>query len=121
MGERIGDAVDEAVVREEREGLVMGRSRDGMKSNEVLPMAVAMVRVEVMAKPLRANVFCDWEDMVGNVTAAKGVKVRVYTGRKEREKLYLSALMIGGDVKVESRQADDVRSSHEAEDGEIEA
>lgn len=59
MGERIGDAVDEAEVREERAGLVMGRRREGMKSRDVLPMAVAMVRVEVMANPLRASVFCD--------------------------------------------------------------
>lgn len=67
-GERRGDAVEEVEGRdgleEEDEDLVIGRRIAGMKKSEVLPMAVARVRVDVMAKPLRSAVLGDWDVMI---------------------------------------------------------
>lgn len=60
VGASRGDA---AVVEDVDEDLVMGRRIEGMKNSEVLPIAVATARVDVMAKPLRARVLCDWDAM----------------------------------------------------------
>lgn len=68
VGDSNGDVAAKAEVGE---GFVMGRKSEGMKSRDVLPMVVATASVEVMAKPLSANVLEDGEVMVASSGTVK--------------------------------------------------